>query len=346
MILLDEIPNPGLKGIIIQTKKWIEPFILFFVMFNILDDKKTCKKVLFGLGILLFITALGGPLTSSNIINIGRAVVSGRASGFGDANSFAAYLVLFIPLVLTYVLFHKSNTLRTFSVVVLFATFFALIFSGSRGGILSAVASIFGYLFMLYMQKAIRLRSLFSVALIVIMVSTISFFLAPPKVKKMASRRIDPAKSESVEDFSAGRLMIWRRSISLFAERPIFGHGYNSIIYLMETRFGYGAAAHNRYLNYLVELGIIGCGLYIMILLKVFQIIWTYQKITPDFWERKLYIGYIAGLLGFAFSMLFVNVGQPRYIFWFYTAIFLRYGQLRKNGEDETDFAFAGKRGY
>ena len=48
-ILLDEI-HIGLKQNIVGIKKWIEPFIIFFIMFNILDDKKTCKKVLLGLG--------------------------------------------------------------------------------------------------------------------------------------------------------------------------------------------------------------------------------------------------------------------------------------------------------
>ena len=81
-ILLDEIPDISLKQEIIWLKNWVEPFIIFFIMFNILDDKNTCKKALLGLGILLLITALSGPLTSLNIVNLGRASSSGRASRF------------------------------------------------------------------------------------------------------------------------------------------------------------------------------------------------------------------------------------------------------------------------
>jgi hypothetical protein len=61
---------------------------------------------------------------------------------------------------------------------------------------------------------------------------------------------------------------------------------------------------------------------------------WDYQKITPDLWEKKLFIGYIAGLLGYASSMLFVNVGNFREIFWIYTAVLLRYGQFQEIGEN------------
>jgi O-antigen ligase len=94
--------------------------------------------------------------------------------------------------------------------------------------------------------------------------------------------------------------------------------------------------------NYLVELGIIGCALFILIFLKIFHITWNFLKSTPDLWEKKLYIGYIAGLVGYTSAMLFVNIHAPRPIFWFYTAVLLRYGQLKEIGEDKNDYAFAG----
>ena len=210
-------------------------------------------------------------------------------------------------------------------------TFVALAFTGSRGGIVSFAASLFGYLFILYREKAIRLQAIFSIAMVVLMVSTMSLVLMPSTVKKMMLQRFDPTTSESVEDFSSGRLRIWRKSISLFAERPIFGHGYRTIEELMHARFhGEKKVAHNQYLNNLVEFGIIGCGLYILMFLKIFQRMWDYQRTIPDIWEKKLYISYIAGLIGYAVSMLFGNEGITHYIFWFYTAVFLRYGRLRE----------------
>jgi O-antigen ligase len=343
-ILLNEPPNIGLKQNIIKFKNWIEPFIIFFIMFNILDDKKTCKKALFGLGILLLITALAGPLTLLNIFNIGRATAAGRAAGFGDTNEFAAFLVLFIPLMLTFALFHKNNTFRTSGAVVLLVTLFALIFSASRGGILSFVVSMFGYLFVLYIQKLIRLRTLFSITIIVLMVGTITFILAPHRVKRMVSNRLDPTKSESVEDFSAGRIRIWSNCIKLFAENPIFGHGAETTRTLMDMRFGLEKPAHNDYLEYLVEHGIIGCTVFILIFLNIAHIIWNYQKTTPDPWEKKLYIGYMAGLIGYTFAMIFVGVSTPRPIFWFYTAVFMRYGQLQKIvNNNESAFAIVKK---
>ena len=332
-ILLDELPYINLKQDLIMLKNWGEQFIVFFILLNITDDRKTCNRAIFGLVILLFITALSTPLVSYNIINLGQEVRGyGRASGFGGVNGFASYLVLFIPLVLTFVIFHKSFTIRIYSSVVFLATLVALLTTGSRGGILSFAASMFGYLILLYSQKLIRLPVFFYIVIAVLLFGAASFVAAPSRVVKSFSHRIAPSESEGVdvEKYSAGRFRIWRQSISLFFERPIFGHGHNSIIHLMESQFGLGEVAHNQYLNYLVEFGIIGCILFILIFLKIFHVMWNFMKISPDLWEKKLYIGFVAGLLGWTSSMLFVNLYQVRLLFWFYTAVFLRYGQLHE----------------
>lgn len=336
-IMLNELPGISLKQEIIALKNWIEPLIVFFVMFNILEDKKSCNMSLVGLGILLLVTALGSPLTLFKIAHVGRVAASTRASGFsGDTNEFAAYLVLFIPLVLTVTLFHNNKTLRAYGAVTLFSTFLALIFSGSRGGILSCAVSVSGFLYLLFSQNILRLRTLLSVTVIVLMICTVSFVMVPSGIKETVLYRLDPSRSESAEDFSSGRLDIWSRSLSLFAEKPLFGHGLHSIMEIYYLRFGVGKVAHNQYLNYLVELGVIGCLLFILIFLKLFRLIWNFIKDSQDLWDKKLYIGYIAGLLGYTSSMLFVNLTQPRSIFWFYTAVFLRYGQLQESGDDSS----------
>ena len=168
----------------------------------------------------------------------------------------------------------------------------------------------------------------------VLVLTSIAFVAAPSMIKKTVLHRFDPTQSETMEKYSSGRLRIWRNSLELFAERPIFGHGPRTVANLMEMRFNEVKVAHNQYLNYLVEQGIIGFSLFIMIFLKIFQVMWHYEKNTPDLWQKKLYISYIAGLIGYAFSMLFINLTEPRYVFWFYTAVFHRYGQLQKIAQE------------
>ena len=187
----------------------------------------------------------------------------------------------------------------------------------------------------------IRLKIILSSFTALLVIILISFVAAPSMVQKTVLLRIDPNKSESMDDYSSDRLNIWLHGIMLFAERPIFGHGQKTFKTLMYMRFGFGDAPHNQYLDYLVKFGIIGLVAYILIFLKLVQMIWNFQKSTTDLWEKKLFISYFAGLLGYTLSMLTVDLNQPRAIFWFYTAVFLRYGQLCMIGEEKNDAALA-----
>ena len=140
----------------------------------------------------------------------------------------------------------------------------------------------------------------------------ISFVAAPAGVKRSVSHRLDPSKSESIDDYSAERLGIWRNGLKLFAERPIFGHGQKTFSDLNIERFSSKYAAHNQYLDYLVQFGIIGLAAYILLFFKIFQATWNYQETTSDLWEKKMFISYIAGLLGYTISMMAVNMNEPR----------------------------------
>ena len=122
-ILLDEVPKISLKREIIALKDWVDPFIIFFIIFNIIDNEKMCKRALLGLVILLFVTAISSPLISLGIINVVKTYdfYQGRAAGFSEPNQYAAYLVLFIPLIFTFMIFHKSYVFRMLSGLVRFS---------------------------------------------------------------------------------------------------------------------------------------------------------------------------------------------------------------------------------
>ena len=333
--LLGEIPDINMWVELGIFKKWATPLILFFVLFNIIDDEKTLKGTILGLIILLAVTSITTPLISTGILKIGHLSESfkGRASGFGGENGFASYLVLFIPLVLTYTLFQKRFIHRVAGAVLLALTFVALVTTGSRGGLLSFLVAIAVYLYVLKRQRIIRLPTIIAVMVTVLIIGSISFVLAPSEPKSILLDRLDTSRleeGEGLDKYTAGRTLFLRKGIAFFFESPIYGHGQKSFQPLME-KFGVSAVAHNTYLTYLVEYGIIGFVFFLMILIKIFQHMWKYLKETPHVWDKRLYISYIAGFCGYHFSLLALNEGQPRYIFWIYTAIILKYDKIRND---------------
>jgi O-antigen ligase len=330
-ILIEDIPRISLASELISLKVWVNPFLIFFIIINIIDDEKTCKKSLIGLIVLLIVTAISTPLISLKVIDIGTTYFfyEGRAAGFAEPNQYAGYLVLFIPLILTYVLFEKKLFFKSVSIFLLLIIFIALVTTGSRGGIISFLASMIFYLFTLNRKRMIMLPTLVATIFIVCLIGAISFAVAPSEVTDTVTERLDPTKSESIEEYTAGRLKTWRKGIKLFIQKPIVGHGQRTFTYLLEKQFGMHLAAHNQYLNYLVEFGIIGLSLFIILYYQLFKLILKQQNMITDLWTQKLCIGYVTGLIGYSISMLAVNMSNPRYIFWFYAAIILRYTQLQ-----------------
>jgi len=328
--LLSEVPRVSVLREIMAVKSWGNPYLLFFILFNIIDNQKTCRRALLGLGVLLIITVSTMLLVTFGVIQFGTVEVikGGRSAGFAEPNQYASYLVLFIPLLLSSFLFQRSFLTKTTAAILFTMTLSGLAITGSRGGALSFLFGTAAYLLIVNRQKMIKLRAIMSVAATVLVMGITAYVVVPSNVKQVLSQKFDPAGSEDLDDYTSGRTKIWHNGLLLFIDSPIFGHGQNTFVPLMEKRFLIGANSHNDYLLYLVHYGIIGLAIFLMIFTKICQHVWYHLKATTNPWSKQLYISYIAGFLGYAFSMLSVNVFSPRYIFWIYTAVIYKYAQL------------------
>jgi len=329
-ILLDEIPNISVMKEIINAKSWTNPLILFFILVNIIDNEKTWNNIQLGLVLFLLLTVLSTLLVTYGVVEIGTLRVhKGRSAGFAEANQYAGFLVLFIPLLLSFFLNQKSSLPKAISAFFLFLTLMGLFVAGSRGGVLSFLLSMIVYLLILKREKMIRIATVISVVLTLLVVGGISFIVVPPNVREGITTKFDPSGSDDLADYTSGRLDFVANGIKLFSESPIFGHGQQTFIPLSKLRgFPKIANSHNDYILHAVQYGSIGLVIFVMIFTKVFQHVWHHLNITTDFWSKYLYASYLAGFLGYAFSMLSVNMFAPRYLFWMYTAIIYKYSQL------------------
>lgn len=89
----------------------------------------------------------------------------------------------------------------------------------------------------------------------------------------------------NLNDFSSGRLDLWRQAPDIFSKNPIFGSGVDSYVSLSVE----GVHAHNVFLSVLSELGIVGLGLLAVALLAL----WTgyFKRFAPR-WSK-----WVAGVL-------------------------------------------------
>ena len=101
----------------------------------------------------------------------------------------------------------------------------------------------------------------------------------------------------SIEDDP--RVRIIKRNLEAFSGHELLGVGFGASISATTTEEApHGAPAHNTFLFYLVELGIVGTTLYLVYLLSLFRAVWRLSRREKLMWLGILAISLINALGG------------------------------------------------
>ena len=333
-ILHSEIYNVSVKSEIIQFKGWLDPVLLFLILYNIADNRDTCNGVLFGMSLLylaLILTQLTAVYGFSGYKEE-KILRQGRVGGYGAAGEYAISLVLFLPFYLSQlILTKKKYVLKIYYIILVALTFVGLVNAGSRNGAITLLICMTVYSILLKRNRILGVMPITLLAIGIILTGIFSFYVSPTSVKMVVSERFDPYSAKDLNKYSSGRFELWKDGLKLFIDSPIFGHGQNSYRKLKELRnYKTTNAAHNEYLKHLVEYGIIGFIAYCLIYYKIFMNINKSIKNSKTLSGRLLYISYIAGFMGYIVGVFATNAGPSLYLFWIYTAIVYKYDYLTK----------------
>jgi len=327
--LMNELPNLSLYEELVSLKGWLNPILVFFILYNVLDDEKQCRYAMGGLLVFLVVTIVSAIAVYTGGFELGKLkIAKERSAGFAEPNQFAAYLVLFVPLFISGLLFGGYRK-KLFSVFIIFGVMISLFITGSRGGMISLLIAVLVYF---YIFRALRLLRLWALILTLCfgipLFGASAFFFAPEKARKTVMERFDPTKAKDTDEFTAGRISLWKNGFRLFLDSPVYGHGQATFIPLMKKNFRISGNSHNDYLLYLVHHGVIGLGLFLMVLWTLFRESWKIGVASERHGLKTLSLSYVSGFSGFVTAMFGVNIIQPLFLFWAYSAIILKYGRL------------------
>ena len=115
------------------------------------------------------------------------------------------------------------------------------------------------------------------------------------------------------------RLLIWKTTLEMVKDRPIFGSGIgtfkmNYLNYQAEflrknpgyiKYSGKAGEAHNEYLQMWAELGIIGLGLFILIFYFFHKTIFNFYKSSKNIKDKTITLGLVMGITCFLIHSLF-----------------------------------------
>ena len=334
-LLLGEVPIRSLKTEFFDLKTWANPFLFFFVFYNIIDNERVCKLGIIGLIYFLVLTLLPMLLQAFGISRLDMigdfSAQSERFAGFAEANQYATFLVLLAPLSFTYFLFRKSMIIKILTLILTIMIIIGLFFTGSRGGAISFFVAIGIYIILVYRQKLINFKRAQIFYFIITIIFITSFAILPVKIKQHIINRISIRSYDSVNQFTGQRATIFLHGLKLFNESPIFGHGHGTFVYLINKKYNIMFNSHNDFLLYLVNYGIVGLTILLLLFGKIFMHVNNAFKSSANNWRKGLYASYIAGFSGYIVSMMFVNVMTPTVIFWIYTALIYKLSTFDNN---------------
>jgi len=324
--------------------------ILYFMVVNNVRDKHQINRLLTALLIISSLLGIYGILQYNGIdfafwkANVGRNQVFGL---FGNVNYFAEYMIVPLPLAISLFFACRNRTKRVLLLIGILAIGGSLILTFTRGSYLSiGISSIFMLILYLVSQgknffKEHKKIFIFILALIIL----VTFLFALPNPLNKPGTVISKIKgrisiARLINELSFGRrIAIWKFTGMIIKDHPILGSGlgtfkYNSLNYQAkffdqgENRrlYPYGIAdkVHNEYLQLGAELGVLGLGIFLWLIITYFKYGIKLLKRIKDKYKQGIVIGLLGGVVAVLIDAIFgfpLHLPATLVLFWLFIGL-------------------------
>ena len=312
--------------------KYIEYFIVFFMMVNHVRNADQIKRFLICLFLTCFIVSIIGMLQ----IPGGGRVSAPFEGEIGEPNTFGGYL-LFIGIVAAGLL-AKADNLKTKQImaVLILCSIPPFLFTQSRTSYLALIPALMVLGFM-----TDRRLIILGVLIIGLMVSPL--FL-PSAVKNRILYTFNQPEAQGqiqigeirLDTSTSARLVSWKQAFQGWTQHPLLGHGV--------TGYGFVDAQFPRVF---VETGILGFTAFCYLLFSIFKVTLNNLKSLKTPYFQGLGIGFFAASVGLvvhalgANTFIIVRIMEP---FWFFAGIIVVMPAMeRQQAEQAQEVVLRGK---
>ena len=226
----------------------------------------------------------------------------------GDANYFAANAILALALAYYLLRTKQPSWQKAYCLGCAFLTVLAFVASGSRGGFLALCVCLF-FVF-LRTKKKLRL------ALAALLFFPVLAFSSTSPLHRI----LHPAYGE--KGSNTAHEVLFEAGLKVFLKHPVAGVGLGNFkrtmdsMGLFQKRGGY--MAHDVYVEYAAELGILGFLLFVGILVSVYRSLERVRKLAMRYDDEFFFAvtsGMQTGFLGFCVASLFLSAEYQK-TFW------------------------------
>lgn len=340
----------AIMSVLFSSLNYITGFIFFFLVMNLLHSKKSAGRVLFTLGISVFLSIgfglfqqMNGTDLGKNLLNTEMGVVNGT---FKDSISFGTFLSMIIPLFLGAVFAFKGAK-RIVSVIGFIAAFYLLFFTGSKIALVSAFIS--PLFFVLFFLHPFRHKKIISISFFVLVMVIASFSVLSrygTLSKSVSTTRIQAMLGKGALEFlSSSRGLQWKSALAMGMDYPVAGVGVGAyIIELPNYADRYSRktpdSAENYFLQVVSEMGLIGLilALWLFGMIAFLTLKHFFKKPGPgnDIFLQAGLVLAIGTYYVHIFFHTYIGSYEIKYFFWLLAALAIfgihqKRNQERKN---------------
>lgn len=292
--------------------------VLFFISLNCLTEKKWIHRTLIVMGLAIILTEY---YTSNQIREYSsfesREKISGTFQFLGP-NEVAAFLNEYTVILIGIFFFIKNIRVKWPLFMMICANIYCILFLFSRG----AYLGLFAGLLVLFLFKNRKLL------IPLIFIGLFWQTILPERVIE----RISQTKSETGElDTSAQRrINIWEESLEIFQKNFIVGIGLGVFGHLgMDL-----GDTHNIYVKYLVEQGLVGITIFLILIFCFLRMGYVLYKKGEDDLSKGMGLGLMACIIVLLVNNFFGNrwsYPEMSTFLWVYAGLVGRLIIMAKN---------------
>lgn len=308
----------------VQTwKNFCELPLLYFLSLNLFRDHKWIARVIVVTCLVMaYMTQYLFADISWYSDLASRDKIRGTFSYLGP-NEVAAFFNQYAVLLIGLFLFIRKKWLKFLLLALIVGNIYVVLFLYSRGAYMGFLVGLLGI-------ALLRKRS-WIIPLVLIL-----FFwqaILPQQVQERILMTTD--EFGDLDPSALNRVTVWKKSMDVFGSNPIFGVGFGVF---RELGFELGDT-HNIYVKILVEQGVVGIFIFILLITALFvQGLRLYRD--GDDWAKGLGLGFVCCLL----VMLVNNIFGDRWTYaevssnlWVFAALVTRLNLMKNECPVESE---------
>lgn len=285
-----------------EYKNYAQMILLYFLVLNIIKEEDQQKTLIIIMSVVMMFIAIRvyRNFYAGEIFRWEKRVSGPFATRGLGPNEFAAFVAYSIALFVALFLFDTNKKRKLLFLITVLFSIHPLFFSFSRGAYVAAFAVLVFY-------GVFIKRSLLILAIIIVV-----FWQTLLPLSVVDRINMTVTESGEIEHSARGRTELWALAFNLFIKHPLFGvgfEGYSLSVGGTTTETGdvlyQKQDVHSIYMRILCEQGVIGFGLFLLILFMSFRSGLQLFKQSKEPFYKGLGLGFMGCVLSLAVSNLF-----------------------------------------